>query len=187
MSVNAWLCISLLLVAPLSGERAPHPSAVPRLRTTDGLVSAAVIRGVARSPTFRALVARLQASDLVVHVVRRPGGTASAGVTQFVTATPYARYVRITLAAGDGGDPMVALLGHELQHAVEVAEAGSVRDDHAFGALYRTIGEPSCALPRRCFDTARAVEAGRDILEELRHRPGGRWVRAKAARQEDAP
>ena len=40
---------------------------------------------------------------------------------------------------------MVALLGHELQHAAEVADAPDVQTVGQFAALYRRIGVPSGA------------------------------------------
>jgi hypothetical protein len=148
--------------------RADGDGRVPRLRTDDHLVSAAIAHGRARSITFRSLVDRLAASDLIVHVLRQPVLHRPSGVTQFIVATPHTRYVRITLYANDASDPVVALLGHELQHAVEAAEATAVTDQPSYRALYRDIGHASCGPPRWCFDTAEAVAAGARVHAELR-------------------
>ena len=63
----------------------------------------------------------------------------------------------------------MALLGHELQHAVELAEAPAVEDAADYEQLYERIGYESCSsAARRCFETDAAVQAGRDVLRELR-------------------
>ena len=68
----------------------------------------------------------------------------------------------------------MALLGHELRHAVELAEAPTVEDSDDYERLYDRIGYESCsrAAPR-CYETEAAVRAGRDVLSELRKKPIG--------------
>ena len=63
----------------------------------------------------------------------------------------------------------MALLGHELRHAVELAEAPAVDDGDDYERLYDRIGYLSCtrAAPR-CYETVAAVRAGRAVLGELR-------------------
>jgi hypothetical protein len=138
------------------------------VRSTDPIVLAALAKGMARSATFRSLVNRLDGSNVIVHVDRRHGGSRQSGFTQFVAATRHVRYLRITLVAGDASHATVALLGHELRHAVETAEAPEVADEAAYRALYRQIGEASCAPPQWCFETAAADEAGARVYAELR-------------------
>src|SRR5687767_14467456 len=145
-------------VSPLARDAAVH--AAPRIRFTDSLVAEAMARGLSHSPTFRWLVRRLTASDLVVYIERRPTTGRASGVTQFVSATPQARYVRIILDANAPDNGMVGLLGHELRHALEVADAPWVLDQRTYGVFYRVIGTASCAAPRWRFDTPAAVSAG---------------------------
>lgn len=116
---------------------------------------------------------------------RVPSGSA---YNQFITYAGSYRFVRITLNVVKADDDEVALLGHELQHAVELADAPAVDDDSDYERLYDRIGYQSCsrAAPR-CYETDRAVRAGRDVLRELRRPPGvgaaiaaaqvmGRWM-----------
>lgn len=135
----------------------------------DSIVRHAIAAGYRRSPTFRHLVDVLEASNVIVYaerrIVRRHGG----GAISFVTESDAFRYLRITLDAELSPELLVALLGHELQHAVEVAEAPWVVDQASYFALYRAIGRASCAGPRWCFDTPAALAAGHDVLEELGH------------------
>ena len=154
------LVLTLCLLVPAS------PSFV-RVRTLDAHLSHLLAIGYRRSPTVRRLVDTLEASDLIVHIDRR-AITIDTAFLQFVTHAGRNRYLRITLDTGLAADAAVALLGHELQHAVEVARAPWVVDVATFGDLYRAIGHASCEAPRRCFDTTAAVEAGRRVRTELR-------------------
>jgi hypothetical protein len=168
--------------APLSADDAAAHVAVPHIRFDDPLISAAMARGESRSPTFRRLVERLTASDVIAYVERRPPTGSAGGFTQFVSSTPYARYVRIVLDVDKVNDGMVGLLGHELRHALEVADAPSVVDQDTYAALYRAIGKASCDAPRWCFDTTAAVSAGRRVFKEVR--AAGRSLRDLAAGEE---
>jgi hypothetical protein len=153
---------------------APLRASVPHVRSNDPIVLAALARGVERSGTFRRLVQRLEASDVIVHVERRPGAHRPSGFTQFIAATRHVRYLRITLAAAAPSDATVALLGHELRHALETAEAPQVTDESSYREMYREIGRSSCAAPRWCFDTSAAVQTGARVRAELRARRSGR-------------
>ena len=97
-----------------------------------------------------------------------PGALERAdGVLRFVTSAGGVRYLRITLRARLPHKPAVALLGHELQHAWEVAADPSVVNADAFEALYRRIGVPgSGSVPS--YDTAAARDVQRRITSELR-------------------
>ena len=145
----------------------PAAGRFQRVRTLDGHVSDMLASGYQRSATFRDLVDLLEGSDVIVHVERRPILTETAFL-HFVTHAGGSRYLRITLDTKLTADVGVALLGHELQHATEVALAPWVVDVATFGGLYRAIGHVSCDTPRRCFDTTAAVDAGRRVLIELR-------------------
>jgi hypothetical protein len=159
----------MLLLAAVMCEASESPeAAAPHVRSTDRIVLTALARGTALSETFRRLVDRLEASDVIVHVDRRQAGTHQFGFTQFITATRHVRYLRITLEANHASDATVALLGHELRHAVETADAPEVIDQASYQALYRRVWRASCAPPQWCFDTAAAVRAGVQVHAELR-------------------
>jgi len=151
-------------VAPASAERNG-----PFLRTDDARLAAALVRGGDESPTFRTIVDRLAASDLIVYVKRGSLYGPTAASTQLVSATGGYRYVRVTIELDPDTDVGVAMLGHELRHALELANAPWVVDDGAVVSLYREIGYVSCARRTPCYDTQEAVAAGRRVLAELRH------------------
>ena len=143
-------------------------ASAPHVRSTDSVVLAALATGIAISNTFRHLLDRLDASDVIVHVERRQGRVRPSGYTQFIGATRHVRYLRITLTADEVSDAMVAILGHELRHAVETAEVPEVTDQSSYRELYRAIGRSSCGPPQWCFDTEAAVYAGARVHAELR-------------------
>lgn len=121
--------------------------------------------GTSESKTFRTLLARLGASDLIVYIeiVNRIIGGA-AGHLYFVTATADVRYVRIEVVADRSAREMVALLGHELQHAVEIADARHVRDSRAMALLYLGMTEN---LPGTRYDSVEARLTEERVRREL--------------------
>jgi hypothetical protein len=94
------------------------------------------------------------------------------------------RYLRVTLSADSASDAIVALLGHELRHALEAADAPEAVDQLTYRALYHVIGHASCAPPRWCFDTADAVRAGAEVYTEL-HAGRERSARLPAAEDQE--
>jgi hypothetical protein len=127
------------------------------VRATDPRAQSWLRMGAADSQTFRDLLTALAASDLIVHVQpveRLP----VAGQTSFVTATATVRYLRIEVIPGGNSNEMVALIGHELQHAVEIAHAPQVRDRKALGQFYHTMGGNSSASTEYDSVAARATE-----------------------------
>lgn len=139
-----------------------------RVRSSHARLLLLLSEGQHRSVTFRDLVARLQASDIIVHVEGAPPGHPIDGGLQFVTSTPLVRYLRITVRTDLPSSTLVGLLGHELMHAVEVADSPGIRDERSFRHFYEAVGWPN---PRRrglTFDTQAAVEAGLRVARELR-------------------
>ena len=62
----------------------------------------------------------------------------------------------------------IATLGHELRHALEIADTPSVVDDASLAELYECTGFASRAMkPGAGYDSALAVEAGREVWAEL--------------------
>jgi hypothetical protein len=64
-------------------------------------------------------------------------------------------------------DDAVGWLGHELQHALEVAAAADVTNEAGLERLYRRIGRLQVHQVSR-FETDAAVRAGEQVLAEVR-------------------
>ena len=78
------------------------------------------------------------------------------------------RHVRINVDTRASHEWLVATIGHELQHALEIAEHPDVVDGAGVLALYRQIAIGRCrdGLSDEC-ETARALDAEKRMLEEL--------------------
>lgn len=136
------------------------------VRAVDKRVSNAIEDGLRRSDTFAHLVLALDRSDVIVYVETAPGLPSSlSGRMLIVAGSTGQRYLRIQIAAGPRGNELIALVGHELQHALEVAQAPEVRDERSLIALYQAIGHAGQG-PHR-YDTMAAQHAGRQVRTEL--------------------
>jgi hypothetical protein len=141
----------------------------PRLRGSTPRETGLIAGLLARSPTARALADELLSTDVIAYVqlvVDQAPGRAS---TRLVVATSTHRFLRIALGAMTSPADRGSLLGHELQHAVEIARAREVRDDDGMRRLYLVIGEDSRA--RDAFETAAAREVGLIVRRELTKGP----------------
>jgi hypothetical protein len=123
--------------------------------------------GMRRSPTLRALVARLQASDVVVYL-RCDGPIGPDGRLTFVSSAGGYRYVVVRMARFRRAQ-QIAIMAHELRHAVEIADTPEIVDGPSLVREYRRMGyeNTASALPGVAFDTQAAVDAGRQVLKEL--------------------
>jgi hypothetical protein len=153
-------CAAGLFVQAGSGE-AP----VPNIRSSDGYVLQLLSDGSSRSRTFRRLVDDLKASDLVIYVRIRKD--ASDTTMRFVSAVAGWRYVEIAFPRNSGRDWLISLLGHELQHALEVARSPEVRTNEEFARLYERIGVARQRMFGRSFETDAALLQQRTIFGEL--------------------
>lgn len=165
----------LLVMCTLAGS-ATVAAQESSVRPVDRLALAAYEFGQRRSDHFRDLVAELDRSDVIVHVVTTielPPGI--AGTTRFVALIEGSRYVRVHLAPLLTMKLRVSMLAHELQHACELARSSAASQD-GVRALFSAIGR----LPGRdddVFETADAEQSGRTVWEEL----GGGGLRAHSA------
>jgi hypothetical protein len=125
------------------------------------------------SPTLRALTDRLDASDVTVHVsVKRFTDRRLAGALRFLAATPTDRVLLIEIAFGLDRYARIAMLGHELQHAVEVAETPHIRDENAFRRFYELHGVEGAIECSYETDGARRAEIAirKEMARTSRHR-----------------
>jgi hypothetical protein len=110
-------------------------------------------------------MARLERSDVIVYVEEVPRLPASLEGRMMMLPTSHGqRYVRIQIALRGAPDDSIALLGHELQHAIEVAQETAVNDQDELAALYQRIGMRG---GDKIYDTFAAQEVGRMVRREL--------------------
>jgi hypothetical protein len=164
MRITSWRSVYFACVL-LGGPVASHGG---RLRPVTAFEAAVIREGWCASPTLRALVDRVAASDLTVHVsVKRFPDRRLAGGLRFLAATPTERMLLIEIAFGLDRYARIAMLGHELQHAVEVAETPQIRDKDGLRRFYAShglVGAIECA-----YETDAARQAEIAIRKELAH------------------
>ena len=180
----ALACGFATLTTLTGGSAAAGPSHVLRLRPSGTAAQQLIDAGLSSSPTFRALANRLRYSDVIVYVeVRHDMLTHVGGSLRFMAKSATDRFLRVTINGYHSPATQVALLGHELQHAVEVADATDVDSHDAMASLYRRIG---VRVGRDAYDSAAARDAGYAIREEFRRRPGDtRLARRTVAGEDD--
>jgi hypothetical protein len=157
---------SLLIVMPFQAS-APAASDVPipHLRPLHKDAARIVADGMAHSATFRSLANALEQSDVIVYVELRPDMQEGVGGSlRFLARSATHRFLRIQLSLSDSTLWRVALLGHELQHAVEVANAPDVDSSESLRALYRRIG---VATGPDSYDSVAARQVGYVVRDEL--------------------
>jgi hypothetical protein len=169
LSIAPLLLAGMLFAPPLPYEPFTEAEVLEaptrHIRTSDQSVRRLLRRGYRNSPTFAGLVARLQRSDVIVYVedVPRLPGALDGRMMLLPRSNGY-RYVRIQLALRGAPDDSIALLGHELQHAVEVADAIEVQDSAGLQRLYQRIGVRAGA---QVYDTTAAQDTARVVRREL--------------------
>jgi hypothetical protein len=170
----ALFAVFLSIVAvPAAGS--PRPAAARdglwfHIRTADSHLRRMIQDGVDTSPTFRALLDRLIGSDVIVFLecdaflARGIDGRLS-----FATSAGGYRYLQIRIRPWGLRQQQVALLAHELRHAVEVVDTPSIVDAGSMAREYERMGYLAhwAQLPVTAFDTVAAVQAGYDVLREL--------------------
>lgn len=161
---------ALFAIASLPALRAEPAAVSSRLgshvRGSNAEMNVLIARGAQRSPTFRKLIEVLNASDVIVYI--ESSGVLPAGLDgrlSFMTAAGGVRYLHVQVLNGRGFEELIAIAGHELQHAVEVAAHSEVRDSPALARLYERIGIPSHVKNR--YDTTAAQSTGKRVRAEL--------------------
>ena len=137
-----------------------------RVRSNDPRLAHLLADGARRSRTFAELVTRVHATDLIVYVESThnlPPDT--VGRIQLQSVVRDCRYLRVQVKTTLLRDEMIAVIGHELRHALEVADDPTVLDNAALRALYQRIGHP--AGPNGGFDTDAAKRTGFQVRDEL--------------------
>jgi hypothetical protein len=128
--------------------------------------------GMARSATIARLVAELNGSDVIVFVDSRVDPGIPTGETTLMTATASVRYVHVVINPRLASDQRLEYLGHELQHALEIARDRSVVDSPSVRRLFAAIGRelPASTQQVKSFETdgARLVSAA--VRREIEQR-----------------
>lgn len=162
------VCAVAAVVAVAStarGQQVRSENGSTHVRAGDKKAAVLLEAGLSASPTFRRIVDILEESDLVVYIETRPMTRPSH--LQLAAVAGGRRYVRISVRLPGRDADLVAWLGHELQHAAELAAAREVVDENSLVRLYERIGGVRRATGT--METRRAQEIWKKILDETRY------------------
>ena len=169
MAHTPLLALTLVVASTVLAQIALAESKpdIIHLRTIDSRMRALVREGIRSSASFRALVDRINRSDVVVYI-QCDGYTSPSRMT-FMTSAGGLRYVLVRVQRMLLRDQQLAIMAHELQHAVEVADAPAIVDEVSLAQEYRKIGYVNrySMAPGIAFDSVAAVETGQRVLREL--------------------
>jgi hypothetical protein len=119
-----------------------------------------------RSPTVAAQIDALERSDLIVMVFVSPFLARRTGQTAFLAASGGARFIRVDIFGLNHYSAQIEWLGHELQHALEIAGEPEIRSSASLEAFYRRVGMTAYAGSTN-FETMAAIEAGQQVRLEV--------------------
>jgi hypothetical protein len=157
---------SFVTVAPV------HAGTQPAVRPLQADVKTLVDLARRDSPTVRALLDALDHTDLVVYVDYRPYLQSGTARTVFLAASAGHRYVLVCICPQAIMTERIALLGHELQHAVEIGRQPELSSAGAIGRFYTSHGWTNNERKDH-FETAAAQQVEEAVRREVQTSTGG--------------
>jgi hypothetical protein len=164
------LIVAAVLTTQMTVASTAADETSSRVRSTNATMLELLKEGRERSETFRTLVAAIDHSNGIVYVEFGycAFGHLDGCLLPFIASTHGDRYVRGIVTPEKSRlshDQLLALIGHELRHALEVLEHPEVVDVPTMEHMYRSIGTPIAG--QRGFETSAARSAGSTVLAEL--------------------
>ena len=139
---------------------APHA----RVRSASPRVMGIIIEAAAQSKTFRGLVDQIGTTDGFVYVAEGPCGHRVHACLLFtITMAGPHRVLWIHVDPNKPDRDLMASIGHELQHAVEVLSNRTIKSGRAMYSLYFE----KCHRCGGAIETYAAIRAGTAVREEL--------------------
>jgi hypothetical protein len=140
------------------------PAVMSRVRSDDSSIARLIGEATTASVTFRRLVETIDGSDGIVYIDKgRCGHSVRACLIMSVGIAGPHRILRVVVDAGRPRAEVIASIGHELQHVVEVLGDPGVTNHHAMFYFFERRG-----LRRsNRFETVAAIEAGIAVGREI--------------------
>jgi hypothetical protein len=164
-TVMAGLLGGMTFGVRAEGDRLPLVS--PRVRSSVPRIAALLTEASARSNTFRGLVASIENTDGIVYV--EPGRCkhgVRACLSLSITAAGRYRILRVMIDLATDMVALMATIGHELRHALEILTEPSVRTTEQAYLFYAREAPTS----RDVFETRAAIQTGLAVEREIARR-----------------
>ena len=128
----------MLLAGPAPAPKPLPPPAFRHVRATSAVARFVVDEAMLRSSTVLDLISALQEHDVIVYV--EIDGIRARGATSIISATSKMRFLRVVINTRLELRQQIEVLGHELHHALEIAQATGVVDEISFSIFFDRIG-----------------------------------------------
>ena len=160
--------VAVLMTAALALAD-PPAGATPHVRPETREAQALLLALTTHSETARSLVDAIDRTDFVVYIRHRVFTRATwDGRIGLVRSSRPTRFLILELAAGRPWPDQLAALGHELQHAAEIARLGAALDPDGLARHYAGIGEEAGRSGEtRRFETGAARAIAAQVRREL--------------------
>lgn len=149
--------------------------AASHVRTEDAELATVIRAGLEQSATFRDLVTRIDRASGFVYVVSSRcvtrGWEPRACLDHHIRVSGGVRFLQVNVHPSESGARLLALIAHELQHALEVLSDETITTLEDVERLYRRIGEDQGS---GIVETAAALR-----VEGLVFREARAWLRAR--------
>ncbi len=163
------------IVAPAT---AADGARLPRVRSDIPSTAAAIREATERSAIFRRLTETLDGTDGLVYVERgQCGHGVQACLALSVKVAGPHRVLRILVCPRKTKCELVASIGHELQHAVEVLSDPAITTNPAIFFFFHRRG----SFEEGRFQTSAAIQAGLDVKADMQRQGGCRHLMRPAA------
>ena len=167
----AAMAVAAILVTARSSAAAESdapavslPAENAHLRSASPVINAAIESAIERSATFRLLVAEINASDSVVFVNEGHCGHGVFACFAKVSSGGSHRFLFVLIDMRKTDAELMASIGHELRHTIEVIREPSVRTDLDKYNFYEENGMHLSGGER---ETLAAREAGDAVRSEI--------------------
>jgi hypothetical protein len=170
--------VSALMVTGLAGAARMAEAAdetvstgSPHVRSSNLAIRALIVQATGQSATFRSMVETIDASESVVYVEEGTCGRGARACFTDVTVAGAHRFLWVKVDVRKANLDLMASIGHELQHAIEVVNAPAVTSGATMFVFYLREGS---LRPTGAFETVAAVKAGDAVHAEVKAFRGAR-------------
>jgi hypothetical protein len=139
------------------------------VRSSSRVLVALIGQATKQSRTFRGLIETIEASDGIVYVEVGKCGSYRRACVDGVTTAGRFRMLWIEVDTDKADVDLIASIGHELQHAVEILADSNVRSSAAMFLYYRRVGQRASGPTTTAFETKAAIDAGNAVRTEIRN------------------
>jgi hypothetical protein len=162
---SVGLVVAALLSVGSSAVAGTGQETTSQVRSSNSSILALIARATEQSTTFRGLVDTIGTTDGIVYVEAGRCRYSRACLTGVSTAGVY-RMLWVTIDTRRVDSELIASIGHELQHAIEILSNPDVRSSAAMYMFYSRFAE-RVGTGRGAFETAAATKVGNAVRREI--------------------